>query len=105
MSISIYQFIKKQFMQPKKNLPICCPSCGEELHVHVLTCPECATRIEGDYGLPEFLRLADEEQRFLLDFVKCGGSLKELAAQRGVSYPTVRNRLDELIEHLKTLES
>lgn len=92
-------------MLNRKSLPICCPSCGDLLRVQALKCPVCETRIEGDYPLPAFVRLSVEEQRFLLDFVKCGGSLKEMAAQLGVSYPTVRNRLDELIEHLKQLES
>lgn len=92
-------------MNLKKTLPICCPSCGDRLRVRRLSCPACETQIEGDYPLPPFVLLPVEEQRFLLDFVKCGGSLKEMAAQRGVSYPTVRNRLDELIEHLKQLES
>lgn len=92
-------------MNIKKTLPVCCPSCGDRLRVQALTCPTCDTRVEGDYPLPLFMRLPLEEQRFLLDFVKCGGSLKEMAAQRGVSYPTVRNRLDELIEHLKQSES
>ncbi len=89
-------------MDPKKILPVACPSCGKNLHVHSLECPSCATRIEGDYRLPAFMRLTAEEQRFVLDFVKCSGSLKEMAAQLGLSYPTVRNRLDEIIERLKT---
>lgn len=95
-------------MEPKptdnRALPTCCPSCGESLRVRTLCCPDCGTQVTGDFPLPAFARLAAAEQRFLLDFVLCGGSLKELAARRGVSYPTVRNRLDELIERLKTYE-
>lgn len=87
----------------KRRLPTRCPSCGGELRVRVLGCPACETRVEGDYPLPAFVRLAAEEQRFLLDFVLCGGSLKEMASRLGVSYPTVRNRLDELIGHLEKL--
>lgn len=92
-------------MESVKNLPVACPSCGKKLHVHSLDCPHCATHIEGDYGLPAFMLLSVEEQRFVLDFVKCSGSLKEMSAQLGLSYPTVRNRLDEIIDHLKTLAS
>lgn len=91
-------------MESIKNLPVVCPSCGAELRVRALACPKCDTRVEGDYDLPLFLLLTAEEQRFVLDFVKCSGSLKEMAAQLGLSYPTVRNRLDDLIDHLKTLE-
>lgn len=91
-------------MELLKNLPVACPSCGEKLDVHSLDCPHCATHIEGDYRLPVFMLLPAEEQRFILDFVKCSGSLKEMTAQLELSYPTVRNQLDEIIEHLKTLE-
>lgn len=91
-------------MKPSKILPVVCPSCGKKLHVRSLDCPYCATHIEGDYRLPVFMLLSAEEQRFVFDFVKCSGSLKEMAAQLELSYPTVRNRLDEIIEHLKTLE-
>ncbi len=85
-------------------LPTCCPSCGVSLRVRTLCCPDCGTQVTGDFPLPAFARLAAAEQRFLLDFVLCSGSLKELAARLGVSYPTVRNRLDEVIDHLKNNE-
>lgn len=91
-------------MDSIKNLPVLCPSCGKKLNVHALDCPHCATHIEGEYRLPAFMLLPADEQRFILDSVKCGGSLKEMAAQLGLSYPTVRNRLDDLIEHLKMLK-
>lgn len=49
-------------------------------------------------------RLPQEEQQFVVEFIKASGSLKEIARRCGVSYPTVRNRLNELIEHLNRLE-
>jgi hypothetical protein len=48
--------------------------------------------------------LPPEEQEFILEFIKASGSLKEMAAILKVSYPTVRNRLDEIIEKLKQNE-
>ena len=51
--------------------------------------------------LPPLMRLTEEEQRFVADFVMCSGSLKEMAARMGVSYPSVRNRLDEIIGELR----
>lgn len=51
--------------------------------------------------LPPLMRLTEEEQRFVVDFVMCSGSLKEMAARMGVSYPSVRNRLDEMIGELR----
>jgi hypothetical protein len=46
-----------------------------------------------------------EDQSFILEFIKSSGSLKEMARLLRLSYPTVRNRLDEIIERLKQTES
>ena len=92
-------------MEPKKQLPTRCPSCQSQLHVASLHCPACYTCIDGDYLLPTFLLLSAEEQQFILDFVLCSGSLKEIAARMELSYPTVRNRLDEIILKLKSFEA
>lgn len=85
----------------KKRLPKTCPSCGSVLRVRSMYCHSCDTQIEGDYPLPPLSRLSDEEQRFVMDFVICSGSLKEMASRMGLSYPSVRNRLDEIIGELR----
>lgn len=86
-----------------KKLPKLCPSCGRILHVQNMHCPGCATEIQGDYVLPPFMRLDEEDQAFILDFVMCGGSLKALAQKMNLSYPSVRNRLDDVIKELEKL--
>lgn len=73
------------------------------LRVSHLCCDNCDTVVHGNYPLPVFLKLAAREQEFILQFFLTGGSLKEMAAQLGVSYPTVRNQLDDMIEHIKEL--
>ena len=85
----------------KKRLPKTCPACGSVLRVRSMYCHSCDTQIVGDYMLPPLMRLTEEEQRFVADFVMCSGSLKEMAARMGVSYPSVRNRLDEIIGELR----
>lgn len=85
----------------KKRLPKTCPACGSVLRVRSMYCHSCDTQIEGDYPLPPLSRLSDEEQRFVMDFVICSGSLKEMASRMGLSYPSVRNRLDEIIGELR----
>ena len=59
--------------------------------------------MHGDYLLPALSRLGSEDQQFALAFILGSGSLKEMARLYGVSYPTVRNRLDELIARLKRI--
>jgi hypothetical protein len=61
-------------------------------------------RVEGAFSLPALASLPAEDQEFLLNFVKASGSLKEMARILGLSYPTVRNRLDAIIAQLKQHE-
>ncbi|MXN91559.1 DUF2089 family protein [Flavobacterium sp. Sd200] len=84
-------------------LPVTCPSCNSGLNVTQLTCPSCSTQVSGVFSLPALVRLPQEEQEFILQFFLTSGSLKEMASQLGISYPTVRNRLDDLIAKLKTI--
>lgn len=86
------------------NLPSNCPSCQSRLAVRELSCPQCDTRVQGQYALPLFLQLKADEQDFLMRFLKASGSLKEMAKQLGYSYPKVRNMLDDLIEQVRNLE-
>ncbi len=88
-----------------KRLPMSCPSCDGRLSVKRLRCDHCETEVEGQYALPALASLSQEDQVFIIAFIKASGSLKEMAGILKVSYPTVRNRLDELIEKLKQSES
>lgn len=84
-------------MKMKPKFPIQCPSCEQNLNVVQLKCENCSTQISGEFSLPELIKLSHEEQEFILSFLKASGSLKEMAKQMKVSYPTVRNYLDDLI--------
>lgn len=88
-----------------KRLPVSCPSCGGNLAVRRLYCDQCETEVEGLYALPPLAGLAVEDQDFILEFIKASGSLKDMAKLLGVSYPTVRNRLDEIIGKLRRNDS
>ena len=83
-----------------KKLPTHCPSCEERLAVKRLRCEACETEVEGLYTLPALAGLSVEDQEFTLAFIRASGSLKEMAKLLGVSYPTVRNRLDDVIDRL-----
>lgn len=89
-------------MQPK--LPIQCPSCENALSVTQLSCSNCATIVSGNYSLPLLLQISEEEQNFILQFFMTSGSLKEMASQMGNSYPTVRNKLDDIIQKINLLK-
>ena len=89
----------------QKQLPKNCPSCGSALAVQKLVCNNCQTGIEGNYDFALLARLGEEEQRFILEFVKKSGSLKAMAEQMNRSYPSVRNYLNDLIQQLQDLEN
>jgi hypothetical protein len=84
----------------KKRLPLCCPGCNHTLKVGRLFCDYCQTEVNGTFDMPLLARLDDKEQDFVINFVKSSGSLKDMARNMGISYPTVRNFLDDLIDKL-----
>jgi len=87
-----------------KVLPTICPACSNQLKVKSLICLQCDTEIQGQYELSALASLNGDDQSFILEFMKASGSLKEMAKLLRLSYPTVRNRLDEIIERVKLAE-
>jgi len=85
-------------------LPCICPSCRSVLKVKSLKCAHCETEVSGLYELPLLARLSPDKQDFIIRFVQSSGSLKDMAKHLGLSYPTVRNMLDELIGELEKIE-
>lgn len=86
-------------------LPIICPSCESSLNVSEMKCNHCDTRVNGNYDLPLYLKLNRAEQDFILEFFLSSGSIKEMAKQAGLSYPTMRNKMDDLIEKINQLKT
>ena len=84
----------------KYKAPSKCPVCGEKLSITKLGCHKCSTSIEGDFEPCEFCRLPEEDLNFLKIFIKCRGSIKDVEREMGISYPTVRGKLDALIKNL-----
>lgn len=83
------------------SIPRTCPACGDTLQVERLRCEACATRVEGAYRLPRLARMSPSSRELVELLVLSSGSLKALAERLGVSYPTIRKRLDGVIEELE----
>lgn len=78
-----------------------CPSCNsKELNVVKIECNSCKTKFEGNFDIPKLLQLSSDDINFIMDFVKCSGSLKEMSKIHDVSYPTFRNLLNQVIERI-----
>lgn len=80
--------------------PGSCPICGTELLVTRFDCPSCETRLEGRFAQNRFSRLPPDHLAFLEVFVRNRGVIKDVEAELGISYPTVRARLDDLLRSL-----
>jgi len=74
-----------------------CPSCDGNLTVTRLRCPDCSIAIDGEFALPALLKLSGAQIDFIEIFIKNRGVIREVERELGVSYPTVRARLDEVI--------
>lgn len=76
-----------------------CPVCGEELSVTRLHCSACDTTIEGHYShaASPFAMLNNEQTQFLLAFIRCEGRFTRLEQELNLSYPTLRNRLGDIL--------
>jgi hypothetical protein len=81
--------------------PSHCPTCGHVLDIRELNCQECDTTIRGRWSLGVFGRLTADHQTILRLFVSSRGNLSEVERSLGVSYPTVRAKLEEVIEALQ----
>ena len=74
-----------------------CPTCGGEMLVSELSCTVCDTVVRSHYAPCPFCRLSPEDLAFMLLFVRSRGNVKDMERELGVSYWTIRGRLNEVI--------
>ena len=77
-----------------------CPVCSGDLTVTRLHCSSCGTAIEGEFSVGRFARLDREQMALLESFLRSRGNLREMERELGISYPTVRGRVDALVRAL-----
>ena len=77
-----------------------CPVCGERLFVNRLSCRSCDTTIEGHFDIGRLGRLSADQMAFVETFIRCEGKLNRMEPELGISYPTLRARLTEVIRTL-----
>jgi hypothetical protein len=77
-----------------------CPVCSGELAVTRLHCRQCGTTLEGEFSVGRFGRLTKEQLALLESFLRSRGNLRDMERELGISYPTVRSRVEALIRAL-----
>lgn len=82
-----------------------CFTCKNQMTVQKLHCTACDVSHEGDFKTPRLTRLSAHNRRLAEAFLLTGGNLKDLAEKIGVSYPTLRRQVDEMIDELSRLQN
>lgn len=77
-----------------------CPVCANELAVTRLRCGDCGTVLEGEFSVGRFARLSREQTQVLESFLRSRGNLRDMERELGISYPTVRARVEALVRAL-----
>ncbi|HYA64850.1 MAG TPA: DUF2089 domain-containing protein [Candidatus Sulfotelmatobacter sp.] len=73
-----------------------CPDCNKPLKIARMTCPSCNLAVEGEFELSPLGKLSVDDQAFVIAFVRHHGSIKKMESLFGISYPTVKNRLNAI---------
>jgi hypothetical protein len=81
-------------------MPTRCPLCGGELAITRIYCRDCDTTLDGRFSAGPLSNLTAEQLNFMITFVRCEGKIKRMEDEIGLSYPTIRNRLHEVIRAL-----
>ena len=77
-----------------------CPVCSGELAVTRLRCTSCGTTLEGEFSVGRFARLGRDQMALLESFLRSRGNLRDIERELGISYPTVRARVEALVRAL-----
>jgi hypothetical protein len=77
-----------------------CPVCAGELAVTRLRCTSCGTTLEGEFSVGRFARLGRDQMALLESFLRSRGNLRDIEREMGISYPTVRARVEALVRAL-----
>jgi len=78
---------------------------GGSLIIERVSIPEKGIAVEGHFTLPELARLTPEDQVFIVAFLRSHGSIKEMEQTFGVSYPTIKARLNRISGQLNFIET
>jgi hypothetical protein len=81
-------------------VPTECPVCHDDLLATRLVCRNCGTALEGRFTMGRLFQLTPEQLHFVEVFLRCEGKINRVQEELGISYPTVRSRLVEVIQAL-----
>ena len=83
---------------------VSCPSCNRKMLITQLKCPDCKITIKGVFQSHRFGYLDKEALDFIETFILCRGNIKDIEKSLGISYPTVKTRLEKVITELERIK-
>jgi len=100
--LGIFKTVTKSATKGLAKYPVIseCPACHGDLVVTKLECCNCGTEVAGKFTLSKFNYLDTEKLYFIEVFVKNRGNIKTIEKEMGLSYPTIKKMLDDVIEQL-----
>lgn len=81
-----------------------CPACGGAIIITEIRCADCHLKMQGEFKPGLFSTLSDDQLTFVRAFLRVRGNLSEMEKVLGVSYPTIRNKLEEINQALERAE-
>ena len=78
-----------------------CPSCGEGMVISEIRCQKCDLRVRKDFSMCQFCKLSEEDYEFLKIFLRTQGRITDIEKILGISYPTIKAKIDNLLKNLK----
>lgn len=92
-------------MPRKYPIPESCPVCSGKYVVSQLRCSSCGTKLEGNFSAGAFSNLDEKQLHFITAFLRNRGNIQNTGKELSISYPTVKNRLDQALETLGLYKS
>ena len=89
----------------KTTTPLKCPACQNNIYISELICPSCQSIVRGKFPFLPLSNLTSGQVEFIKIFILCRGNIKEVEKEMKISYPTVRNKLDEVIKTISKIKT
>ncbi|MFC1503884.1 DUF2089 family protein [Spirochaetota bacterium] len=81
-----------------------CPNCSKRMTIRQLHCPTCDISISGSFTSDRFALLGEDMLDFIETFILARGNITEIEKQLGISYPTVKSRIDKMVIELESVK-
>lgn len=84
--------------------PVNCPACHKNMTITKLYCPTCDITVKGSFSSDRNMMIDDEVHKFIETFILMRGNIKEIEKHLGISYPTVKSKIDKMVAEVQRIK-